>query len=123
MEATTADFDELIRGMKLLSEPIEKFLEFTESVEDRHRKWGEVAQEVERLQGQVNQSHKTIKTLEMKLKSARHLLDVEKGRRIAAENDKTDMAEQIFHAIEMLGQGQVIKTREAAAAPTLIQQP
>ena len=50
-----------------------------------------MTQEVERLQGQVNQGHKTIKTLEMKLKSARHLLDVEKGRRIAAENDKNDM--------------------------------
>ncbi|XP_045126331.1 rac GTPase-activating protein 1-like isoform X3 [Portunus trituberculatus] len=113
MDSLTRQFDDLIRTMKLLSDPAEKkFLEFTEGVEGQQREWQGLAGEVQRLQEQVNQSQKTIKNLEMKLKNARHLLDLEKGRRIAAENEKRDMAGQILLAVEMLAQGQVVKTKE-----------
>lgn len=73
-------------------------------MEDRNQEWQELTSEVKRLQEQVNQGQKTIKNLEMKLKNARHMLDVEKERRITAENEKGDLV----RGVEDLGS--VIRT-------------
>ncbi|XP_050696797.1 rac GTPase-activating protein 1-like isoform X2 [Eriocheir sinensis] len=109
-----AQFDDLIRCMQAYADPPteEKFLEFLEGNETQFSEGRALAGEVQRLQDQLNQAHKKIKNLEMKLKNARHILDQEKGRRKAAEMEKNDLAVQIYQAIDMLGQGQVNKTRE-----------
>lgn len=60
-------------------------------MEDFHRQYDELEAEVHRLQGKAEEGQKQIRSLEMKLKNARHLLDVEKSRRISAENEKVDL--------------------------------
>ncbi|XP_069957959.1 rac GTPase-activating protein 1 isoform X3 [Cherax quadricarinatus] len=113
MESLTAHFDDLIRCMQVLADPAEeKFLEFVEGQEQYHIHIKNLEAEVQRLQQQTLQHQKEIKSLEMKLRNARHLLDVEKSKRISVENEKNDLAGQIGLVMDLLGRGQVNETRE-----------
>ncbi|XP_042207186.1 rac GTPase-activating protein 1-like isoform X2 [Homarus americanus] len=113
MESLTAKFEDLVRCMQVLADPAEeKFLEFVESEEEYHKRNYNLEAEVRRLQDQSMGQQKEIKTLEMKLKNARHLLDLEKARRISVENEKNDLAGQISLVLDLFGRGQVNETRE-----------
>nr|XP_045583871.1 rac GTPase-activating protein 1-like [Procambarus clarkii] len=113
MESLTAQFDDLIRCMQVLADPAEeKFLEFVESEERYHNHIHSLEVEVMRLQKQTMQQQKEVKALEMKLKNARHLFDVEKVKRISVETEKNDLAVQIGMVMDLLGRGQVNETKE-----------
>lgn len=113
MDSITAQFDDLMRCMQVLSDPAEKkFLEFIEGEEHHIGQIRNLEAEVKRLQEQTVKYQREIKNLEMKLKNARHMLDVEKSRRISAENEKNDLAGQIGLVMDLLGRGQVNETRE-----------
>ncbi|KAK3885364.1 hypothetical protein Pcinc_010415 [Petrolisthes cinctipes] len=113
MASVLAQFDGLIRCMQVLNDPAEnKFLEFLECEEEHNKQRRSLEQEVLRLQDQLNQSQDQSKKLEMKLKNARHLLDVEKVKRINAETEKSDLAGQIGLVMELLGREHVNETRE-----------
>ncbi|XP_063609378.1 rac GTPase-activating protein 1-like isoform X2 [Penaeus indicus] len=113
MESLSAQFDDLMRQMQVLADPAEyKFLEFLDHEEKNRVQLRELEAEVSRLNEQATRYQKEIKSLEMKLKNAKHMLDVEKAKRITTEKEKNDLAGQIGLVMELLGRGQVNETRE-----------
>lgn len=68
-----------------------EFLEFLDQEEKNRVQLRELEAEVSRLNEQAARYQKEIKSLEMKLKNAKHMLDVEKAKRITTEKEKNDL--------------------------------
>lgn len=109
----TSAFDDLMRSVEVLNDPAEdKFLEFIESVSYWKSQAIDLQLEVKRLRETQVQNQKEIQTLDMKLINARHLLDVERAKMHASENEKDDLAQQIMNVMNLLGTGKVNETKE-----------
>ena len=67
------------------------FLEFLESVDHWRSNAINLQGEVQRLQTESQKSQAEIRQLELKLKNARHLLDLEKGKRMNVDKEKNDL--------------------------------
>ncbi|CAL4159838.1 unnamed protein product, partial [Meganyctiphanes norvegica] len=115
MSSITNNFDQLMRSLQVLNDPAEiRFLEFLESVQsfNAQAKVQHLQEDIQRLQKETLKGQAEIRTLELKLKNARHLLDLEKAKRNNTEKEKNDLASQIGMVMDMLGQGQVNETKE-----------
>ncbi|XP_076065683.1 rac GTPase-activating protein 1-like isoform X2 [Oratosquilla oratoria] len=113
MTSLVADYDDLVRLFKVLSSGSEdKFLEFLQNCEDT---WGKticLEGEVQKLQAQLNKTRSEVTSLELKLRNAKHLFDVERNRRLVLEKEKSDLASQIGMVVDLLRQGDFNETKE-----------
>lgn len=70
------------------------FLRYTTSQEECRLKWLDSARELQRQKKTQNEMRKEINGLELKLTTARKLLDQEKCKRIRAEEDKNNIVSE-----------------------------
>ncbi|XP_068224481.1 rac GTPase-activating protein 1-like isoform X2 [Palaemon carinicauda] len=113
MDSLYVQYNSVIQCLLTCSEPVEKkFVEFLDCEEADIIRSKNLGAEAVRLQEELLKAQKEIKTLELKLKNARLLLDQEKQERIYVEREKNDMAGQIGLVMDLLGKGQVNETRE-----------